>query len=118
VEHPELDFTNTSAMTLLSGQRAYLGWMGHEQLWRGYQPEIQYRYDRLQQFYKGDMSDAGTWMTAQGINYILWFKQLDLDPLWEKVDSTLHPEYTWHELYNDRGHRVGLWERNQGGPAP
>lgn len=110
-EHPEPDVTNTSAMTLLSGQRAYLGWAGHEQLWRGFPLEIQYRYDRLQEFYKGDMPNAGTWMLAQGIDYILWFKTEDLDQLWEKVDLTLHPDYVWHEFYYDRGHRVGLWER-------
>lgn len=111
VEHPELDFTNGSAMTLLGGQKTYLGWLGHEQLWRGYPFEAQYRYDRLQEFYQGNMANAGTWMLAQGVDYILWFKSQDQDQLWDKVDSTLHPEYAWHEFYYDRGHRVGLWER-------
>jgi uncharacterized membrane protein len=111
VEHPELDFTNTSAMTLLSGQQAYLGWMDHEKLWRGYLLEIQYRYDRLQEFYQGDMTDAGAWMRVRGVDYILWFKTLDADPLWDKVNASLHDDYAWHEFYNDRGHRIGLWER-------
>jgi uncharacterized membrane protein len=111
VEHPELDFTNTSAMTLLSGQRAFLGWMDHEKLWRDHPYEIQYRYERLQELYQGNMTAAGAWMQAQGVDYILWFKNLDKDELWEKVDSSLHPEYAWHEFYNDRGHRLGLWQR-------
>jgi uncharacterized membrane protein len=62
VEHPELDFTDTSALTLLGGQQAYLGWMDHEKLWRGYPQEVQYRYDRLQEFYQGTMIDAGSSM--------------------------------------------------------
>ena len=113
VEHPELDFTNTSAMTLLSGQAADLGWMDHEKLWRGFPLEVQSRYDRLQEFYQGNMDNAGAWMRVQGVDYILWFKTLDADPLWDKVNASLHNDYAWHEFYYDRGHRVGLWERNK-----
>ena len=54
-EHPENDFSNGNAMPMFAGQPSYLGWLGHEQLWRGYLPELQYRHDQLESFYAGTM---------------------------------------------------------------
>jgi hypothetical protein len=122
VEHPGDDFSNYSAMTVLSGQHAFIGWIGHEQFWRGYLPELQYRYDHLKDFYDGKMPHAGEWMRAQGIDYILWFKDGsnplwinhgDSDQLWDTINSSLQPQYTWHEFYHMPTRRVGLWEKTK-----
>jgi hypothetical protein len=111
-EHPENDFTNDGALPLFANQPAYIGWLGHEQLWRGYLPELTYRRESLESFYAGNMPDAGNWMRHQGIEYILWFKtDVDLDSNWEKANASLGPDiYYWHEFYREGDHRVGLWE--------
>ena len=113
-EHPENDFSNDGAMPLFAGQPAYLGWLGHEQLWRGYLPELQYRRDQLESFYGGNMANAGEWMRSQGIAYILWFKAgVDVDTAWDKANASLGSDYYWHEFYREGDRRVGLWERRQ-----
>jgi len=123
VEHPDTDFTNYAAMTTLSGQQAYLGWLGHEQLWRGYLYELQYRYDKLQALYDGNLPNAGEWMQSQRVDYILWFKNYgaeqawdkstDVETLWDKVNASLQPQYVWHEFYHEPTRRVGLWEKRK-----
>jgi hypothetical protein len=114
-EHPENDFTANDAMTLFSGKPCYLGWLGHEQLWRGYLPELTYRREQVESFYAGNMVNAGEWMRSQDIAYILWFKKIDLDPLWDKANASLGNDYYWHEFYRDGTRRVGLWERKKSG---
>lgn len=113
MERPDTDFTNYSGMITLGGQQSYIGWLGHEQLWRGYLYELQYRYDHEQSLYGGTLPDAGNWAQSQGIDFILWYKPTDTDELWDKVNASLQPVYFWHEFYHDRGHRVGLWERKK-----
>jgi hypothetical protein len=120
IEHPGADFSNYAAMTTLSGQQSYLGWLGHEGLWRGYPEDIQYRYMMMENLYNGNLPNAGEYMQAQGVTYILWFKDIsenklwkkdfDLDDLWSQIDSSLHPQYVWHEFYRTDQRRVGLWE--------
>ncbi|MCE0483472.1 MAG: DUF2298 domain-containing protein [Methylacidiphilales bacterium] len=113
IEHPDTDFTNYSGMTTLANQQSYIGWLGHEQLWRGYLYELQYRYDHVSSLYAGNLPDAGSWAQSQGIDYILWFKPVDTEDLWNKVNASLQPAYFWHEFYHDHGRRVGLWERRE-----
>jgi Uncharacterized membrane protein (DUF2298) len=120
IEHPGKDFSNYDALSTLSGQQSYLGWFGHEGLWRGYPEDIQYRYKMMTDLYNGELPNAGEYMQVQGVTYILWFKDIsagklwkndiDLDDLWGKVDSSLHPQYIWHEFYRTDQRRVGLWE--------
>lgn len=126
VEHPDTDFTNYVAMTTLSGQQALLGWLGHEQLWRGYLYELQYRYDKIKALYDGNLPNAGEWMRTQGVDYILWFKNdgaeqpwgqsIDSEALWNKINASLQPQYAWHEFYHEPTRRVGLWERRKTDP--
>jgi Uncharacterized membrane protein (DUF2298) len=114
VERPEKEggFTNSAVLPLMAGQKMWLGWFGHELLWRGFSEDIRRRHDRLDQLYAGTMPDAGHWLAAQGIDYVLWYRAGDTPELWGKVNDSIGPGYGWTEIlaYED-GRRVGFWRR-------
>jgi hypothetical protein len=116
IERPDKEggFTNSAVIPLFAGQRMWLGWWGHELLWRENGEDVRRRHDRLMQFYAGGVPDAGRWLLAQGIDYVLWYRPGDTPQLWEKVNKTVSPEYVWCDIltYQDEdGRRVGLWKR-------
>jgi hypothetical protein len=115
IERPDTKgaFTTYSALPLLAGQRLWLGWYGHEMLWRGYPNFIHERYEKLTRFYDGDLPDSGTWLGAQGIDYILWYRPGDTPELWERINRMMAPRYLWTDIltYPDSGRRVGFWRR-------
>ena len=107
-------FTNSAVIPLFAGQRMWLGWWGHELLWRENREDVRRRHDRLMLFYAGGIPDAGKWLVAQGIYYVLWYRQGDTPELWEKINKAVSPEYVWCDILtyqNEDGRRVGLWKR-------
>ncbi len=116
VERPDKEggFTNSAVIPLFAGQRMWLGWWGHELLWRENREDVRRRHDRLMLLYDGEIPDAGKWLAAQGVDYVLWYREGDSPQLWEKVNKTLGPEYLWCDIltYQDEDSRkVGLWRR-------
>jgi uncharacterized membrane protein len=116
VERPEEQggFTNSAVIPLFAGQHMWLGWWGHELLWRANSEDIRRRHDRLTLFYNGGVPDAGKWLVAQGIDYVLWYRPGDTPAMWEKINKAVSPEYLWCDIltYQDEdGRRVGLWKR-------
>jgi hypothetical protein len=106
-------FTDYSALPLMAGQRMWLGWYGHELLWRGYPPDIRARYYQLCDFYGGIMHDSGRWLTSQGIDYVLWYRPGDTPELWATINKQMGPNYEWTDIltYPEEGRRVGFWKR-------
>jgi hypothetical protein len=107
-------FTDSAVIPLFAGQQMWLGWWGHELLWRENREDVRRRHDRLMLFYNGGVPDAGKWLLAQGIDYILWYRPGDTPELWEKVNKTIGSDYLWCDIltYQDQdGRRVGLWKR-------
>ncbi|HEY5079748.1 MAG TPA: DUF2298 domain-containing protein [Opitutaceae bacterium] len=115
IERPDKEgaFTNSSVLPLFAGQRMWLGWYNHELLWRGFSEDIRRRHDRLLLFYNGGMPNAGKWLLAQGIDYVLWYRPEDTPEKWEQVGNTIGPDYLWTDIltYPDVGRRVGFWKR-------
>jgi hypothetical protein len=116
IERPDEQggFTDAAALPLFAGQRMWLGWWGHELLWRANSEDVRRRHDRLMQFYAGGTQDAGKWLLAQGIDYVLWYRPGDTPDLWEKINKSVAPEYIWCDIltYQDEdGRRVGFWRR-------
>jgi uncharacterized membrane protein len=121
VERPESEggFTNSAVIPLFAGQRMWLGWWGHEQLWREYREDIRRRYLSLEALYSGGMPDAGKWLAAQGIDYVLWYRPGDEPELWERVNASVGPQYIWCDILTyqsneNNGPRVGFWRRAPG----
>jgi hypothetical protein len=121
VERPDREggFVNSSVLPLLAGQRMWLGWYGHELLWRAYREDVRRRHDELFKLYDGSMPDAGKWLVAQDIDYVLWYRAGDTPELWEKLSKAIGPGYVWCDIltYPEDGRRVGFWRRDPG-PGP
>ncbi len=115
VERPDKEggFVNSSVIPLFAGQRMWLGWYGHELLWRAYSEDVHRRHEQLFRLFDGDMPGAGEWLVAQGIDYVLWYRDGDTPELWEKVNRTIGPRYVWCDIltYPENGRRVGFWKR-------
>jgi hypothetical protein len=117
VERPDQEgaFTNFSVLPLFAGQRMWLGWFGHELLWHGYPEDIRRRHDRLMLLYSGGIPDAGKWLSAQHIDYVLWYRPGDTPQLWEAINKSVAPEYTWCDIItyqNEDGRRAGFWRHS------
>jgi hypothetical protein len=116
IERPEEKggFTDSAVIPLFAGQRMWLGWWGHELLWRENSEDIRRRHDRLMLFYNGGIPDAGKWLVAQGIDYVLWFRPGDTPEMWEKINKAVGSDYIWTDILtyqNEDGRRVGFWKR-------
>jgi len=119
IERPDEQggFTNSAVLPLFSGQRMWLGWWGHELLWRANREDVRRRHDLLMQFYAGAIPEAGKWLVAQGIDYVLWYRVADTPQLWETINKAVGPQYIWCDIltYQDEdGRRVGFWRRAPG----
>jgi uncharacterized membrane protein len=107
-------FTDSAVIPLFAGQQMWLGWWGHELLWRENREDVRRRHDRLMLFYSGGIPDGGKWLLSQGIDYVLWYRPGDTPEMWEKINKSVSPEYVWTDILtyqNEDGRRVGLWRR-------
>jgi hypothetical protein len=118
VERPDNagGFTDSAVIPLFAGKRMWLGWYGHELLWREFREDVRKRHEDLISLFDGEMPDAGNWLLAQGIDYVLWYRPGDSPELWKKVNDSVSPEYVWCDVltYEDPredARRVGLWRR-------
>ncbi|MBL9194251.1 MAG: hypothetical protein JNJ82_17995 [Opitutaceae bacterium] len=114
IERPQKDaFTNSACLPLFAGHRMWLGWLGHEQLWRGYREDLPQRQQRLFEFFNGEMPDPLPWLQGQGIDYVLWYQEGDTTELWRKLHAKLSPGYLWVELFThefENGTKLGYWK--------
>jgi len=117
IERPRKEsFTNSACLPIFAGHKMWLGWLPHEQLWRGYREDLAQRQERLFQFYNGEMINPARWLRAQGIDYAIWFQPEDTAVLWEKIDRALEPDYIWCEIYTTpEGAKIGFWKAAQPG---
>jgi uncharacterized membrane protein len=123
VERPDEKgaFVDSSVIPLFAGQQMWLGWWGHELLWRENREDVRRRHDKLMLFYSGGVPDAGKWLLAQGVDYVLWYRPGDTPELWEKINKALEPEYVWTDILtyqNEDGRKVGLWRKAPAFAAP
>jgi hypothetical protein len=111
---PQGGFTDSGIIPLFAGKQLWLGWAGHELLWRSFKDEIRRRFTGLQMLFNGEMPDAGKWLSAQGIDYVLWYRPADTPELWGKVNRSIGSGYEWLDLriYPEQdAQKVGFWRR-------
>ncbi len=113
LEYPEnTGFARSPGMAMAAGQPAFVGWIGHEQLWRGGRYDIQKRYDDAQSFYRGLGADSLQWLEANRIRYIIWLAGQNTDPTaFSRLSAILGTGYLWQETYRAGDFRVGFWEK-------
>jgi hypothetical protein len=121
IERPDEQggFVNSAVIPLFAGQRMWLGWWGHELLWRENREDVRRRHTLLMKFYAGEKPDAGNWLVAQGIDYVLFYRPGDTPEMWAKINAAVSPQYIWVDIltYQDEdGRRVGFWRRAPDAP--
>ena len=116
IERPDKagGFTDSAILPLFAGKQLWLGWAGHELLWRSFKDEIRRRFTSLLLFYNGELPEGAEWLKAEGIDYVLWYRPDDSPELWEKVNKEVGPDYEWldvHVYHDPQALRVGFWRR-------
>jgi uncharacterized membrane protein len=99
------------SLIIFSGQTALLGWANHEDTWRGYRPDIDRRWNEINQFYSGTLPDAERWLERNHVKYVLWLRDENEAPsgTFEKIDQQIRGRYFWNDTSVQGGARVGLW---------
>ncbi|MBP7143023.1 MAG: hypothetical protein KBA71_14020 [Opitutaceae bacterium] len=120
IERPNKDaFTNSACLPLFAGHSLWLGWLNHEQLWRGYREDLPQRQAALFKFFNGEMAKPREWLLANDIDYVLWYQEQDTLALWQKINAGMGPDYLWVEIFAhdfDNGPKAGFWRRVRTGP--
>ena len=113
LEFPEnMAFARSPALTMAADQPSFIGWAGHEQLWRGNRYDIQKRYDDARLFYEGRLEESLNWLETNNIRYIVWLAAQNQDATaFARLSVVLGPSYFWHETYRAGEFRVGFWEK-------
>jgi len=98
-------FCNTGAITLFTGHKAVFGWASHEQLWRGYQTDIVFRWDRVREIFRGEHPNPLEFLDAHQVDYILWPGTMGAEQgLFDKIQAQIAPRYQF--LSFDTGART------------
>ena len=108
-------YTPAPAMALFAGQQAFLGWVDHENLWRGRRTDVPRREEDVRRFYAGEMPEAADWLVQNGIAHVLWLDSEAQLPegTFERIDAQLRPQYGWQAFGPLGGKRVGIWSRRR-----
>lgn len=115
IERPNKDaFTNSACLPLFAGHSMWMGWLNHEQLWRGYREDLPQRQAALFKFFNGEMEKPREWLLANDIDYVLWYQEQDTLALWKAINARMGPEYLWVEIFShdfENGPKAGFWKR-------
>jgi hypothetical protein len=94
-----------------------VGWIGHEQLWRGYPSELWLYMEEIPRFYEGTLPDPLDWLQKNRVDYVLWLKtdyEGDLAKragVRQKIHEQIKNDFFWRDFYVAEPFRIGMWER-------
>jgi uncharacterized membrane protein len=107
----ERAFTEMGLLPLLTNHPSVCGWASHEQLWRGYQRDIEQRWNRMNEFFLGNLPQPLEFLQSYDVQYIIWPGAEDVDPaLFEKISGQIGSHYEFVRL-DEANPRLGLWSR-------
>ena len=101
------------SLPLHAGHGMWLGWDGYSSLWRGFPEDVPQRRRRLEAAFDGRDAAAGSWMAAEGIDYVLFFRPQETRERWEALDRVLREHYIWCEIFREGERPVGFWHRDR-----
>ncbi len=110
---PDRSYVAPPALTIISGQTAFLGWPNHEDIWRGYRPDIDQRYADVDRFYHGILEDSAQWLEENHIRYVVWLRGENELQSFDQVNAQLRGRYFWREFSSQEGARVGIWSQSK-----
>jgi uncharacterized membrane protein len=110
---PKDAYTIQPALTILTGQTAYLGWASHENVWRANRTDIEVRRREVETFFRGDLPDSALWLESNHIGYVLWLRDDNQLPAhtFDKLNGLIRDRYAWRGYYEAGDYHVGLWQR-------
>lgn len=108
---PERSYVAPPSLTIFSGDTAFLGWPNHEDIWRGYRPDIDQRAQEVDKFYRGEIPDAGGWLVQNGIGYVVWHRDDNRLSTYTRLDNQLRGAYFWREFSSSADFHAGVWCR-------
>lgn len=111
--HARGAFTESPALTMFSGQTSFLGWPSHENLWRGYRPDIGIRENQVARFYRGELEDATGWLVQNHVDHVLWlYPEAELPPgSFDRIQLQISGAYYWREFERPGDRHCGVWSR-------
>lgn len=103
-------YMDQSGIALLAEQPSLIGWINHENLWRGNPPLINRLAQNIEQFYKGENAQALDWLLQNNVRYVLVTARKPMTPETQaKIQAQIGSAYSWQEISRDP--LVGLWIR-------
>jgi uncharacterized membrane protein len=108
---PQMSYTVQPALTIFAGQTAFLGWPGHENVWRHNRPDIEVRRREVEVFFSGNLPDSSHWLEANRIRHVFWLRDDNQLPphTFDKINGLIKDRYSWQEYYTAGEYRVGMW---------
>ena len=103
-------YMDQSGIALLAEQPSLIGWINHENLWRGNPPAIARLAKNIEQFYKGENPNARDWLLQNQVRYVLVTARKPMAPeVQAKIQAQIGSAYSWQEFGKDP--LVGVWVR-------
>lgn len=111
LENDAMAFMDTGALPLFTGNPTVYGWPGHQQLWRGYQPDVERRWIQGREFFQGKLENPLDYLERHNVQYILWPGSLRVDAeLFDQIKGQIESRYLFIPM--DGGDpRRGIWQR-------
>ena len=100
---PDRAYVAAPALAIFSGHTAFLGWANHEDIWRGYPPEVDSRAAEIERFYRAEMPDATRWLERNGIRYVIWSAEDSRLNTFAAIDARMRGAYSWHDFSGGGG---------------
>ena len=113
---PQGGYTAQPALTIFAGQTAFLGWPGHENVWRHNRMDIEARRREVELFFNGELPDSPAWLEVNHIRHVLWLRDDNQLHTFDKVNGLIKDRYLWRPYYTVGDYRVGVWSYS--GEAP
>ena len=110
---PDRSYVAAPALTIFAGQTAFLGWPNHEDIWRGYRPDIDQRHKEIDRFYHATLDNSVQWLEQNNIRHVLWLGGDNGLGTFDQINVKLRGQYFWREFSPAEDFRVGVWTRVQ-----
>ena len=102
-------FVETGVIPLMTGHPTVFGWVSHEQLWRGYQRDVEQRWNRSREFFKGDLKNPLDFLESLNVRYILWPMMEPVEPaLFDKIGQQITSHY-YFICFDEGDPHHGIW---------
>jgi uncharacterized membrane protein len=109
----EKAFTEMGFLSLYTNKASVCGWASHQQLWRGYQRDIEQRWNRMSEFFRGELNQPLDFLLSHEVDYIIWPGVEAVDPdLFLKISDQIQSQYVFVRFDETRP-EIGIWTRKK-----